>query len=216
MKFKNKLININNQSKEFNQYKCEDFHSIEEINRPFWVDYEIDFMKFGLYMNIDFYKIYIDHYNPQNIKQNFNKLQFFLQKTEKYIEFLTDQGSFLLDCNGKNLEFKKLKYIDKPISKKNNLLIDKSIFKSEIVLSQIPYYHCYNEIIIKYYGRDNHNCNNKCNRIKNNNSIKLAIEGKIMNDEFEPNNFYFLVDNLLDIDNSIIAEELDWFLSVLK
>ena len=127
---------------------------------------------------------------------------------EKYIEFLSEQGIFLLNCNRKNIEFKKIKYIDKPIFKKGNLLIDKTIFTNEMVLSQIPYYHCYNEIIIKYYERDI--LNSKCNR------IKLAIEGKIIDNIFEPNNFYFLVDNLLDIDNPIIAEELDWFLSVLK
>jgi hypothetical protein len=151
----------------------------------------------------DYYKIYINDFDPKNLKQYLPILEPLLQTTKKYIEFLTDQGIILLDCNEKNTII-KIKFIDNPILKKDNLLIDKSILKQDIILSQIPYNHYYNEKIIKYYGKLNFK------------QIQFIIEGNLIDYTFEPNDFYFLIDNLLDINDPLIAEELDWFLSVLK
>ena len=44
----------------------------------------------------------------------------------------------------------------------------------------------------------------------------LVIEGKYDGPTFEPVNFYFLANEWVDLENPLIAEELDWFLSVLK
>ena len=144
------------------------------------------------------YKIYIDGFHPKDLKSHLYKLEKYYRKAKKYSELVSEQGTIIVENN----KMQKQKVIDVPITKKGNLLIDKSVVSKEPVLSQIPYHHFCNQIVAKYYGYSA--------------EIMLVIEGKYQEHTFEPINFYFLANEWVDLDNSIIAEELDWFLSVLK
>jgi hypothetical protein len=147
------------------------------------------------------YKIYINGFLPSDLKNHLHKLNDVLSNTKKYDEFITDNGIYIVEGN-ENLY--KLRIQDVPTIKRENFLIDKSIIKKEKIFSQIPYYHVYNKLVTKYYGKSA--------------DIQLVVEGlQDLNDKnFEPNNFYFLANEYFNFENPINAEELEWFLSVLK
>jgi hypothetical protein len=146
------------------------------------------------------YKIYIDGLLPSDLKKHLHKLNDVLNKSKRYDEFITDNGIMISEDN-ENLY--KLIIHDVPIIKKSQFLIDKSIITKEKILSQIPYHHILNKKTVKYYG--------------NSNDIKLVVEGlQDDNATFQPIDFYFLANEYFDFENPINAEELEWFLSVLK
>jgi hypothetical protein len=144
------------------------------------------------------YKIYIDGFYPKDLKPHLYKLEQYYRKAKKYTELVSEQGVIILE-GGKMY---KQKVVDVPVTRKDNLLIDKSVTNKEFILSQIPYDHFCNEIVAKYYGYSA--------------EIMLVIEGKYEGPSFEPINFYFLANEWVNLENPLIAEELDWFLSVLK
>jgi len=144
------------------------------------------------------YKIYLKGFHPKDLKPHLYKLEKYYRKAKKYTELVSEQGIIIVE--GANMQ--KQKIVDVPIIIKGDLLIDKSVISKEPLLSQIPYHHFCNQIVAKYYGYSA--------------EIMLVIEGKYEGHTFEPINFYFLANEWVDLDNPIIAEELDWFLSVLK
>ena len=146
------------------------------------------------------YKIYIDWLLPYELNKHLHKFNDVLNKTKKYAEFVTDNGIYIVEGN-ENLY--KLKILDVPMIRKEHFLIDKSIIKKEKMLSQIPYHHVYNKVIVNYYG--------------NSADIQLVIENlENSGKKLEPTNFYFLANEYFNFENPLNAEELEWFLSVLK
>jgi len=144
------------------------------------------------------YKIYINGFHPKHLKPHLYKLEQYYRKSKNYTELVSDQGIITVESG----KMHKQKAMDFPVIKKDNFLIDKSVISKEQILSQIPYHHYCNQVVAKYYGYSA--------------EIMLVIEGKYDGPIFEPVNFYFLANQWVDLDNPIIAEELDWFLSVLK
>jgi len=144
------------------------------------------------------HKIYIDGFHPKDLKPHLYKLEQYYRKAKKYTELVSDQGIIIMESG----KIYKQKVVDVPVIKKDNFLIDKSVINKEQLLSQIPYHHICNQIVAKYYGYSA--------------EIMLVVEGKYEGPTFEPVNFYFLANEWVNLENPIIAEELDRFLSVLK
>lgn len=149
-------------------------------------------------LNANHIKIYIIDYLPKDLLLHLDKLSKKLIFTKKYYEIVTNYGIIHIDCGNMNM----LKFHDFPIEKKGNFLLDRSRVTKKKIYSQIPYHHFINENIVNYY--------------ENSSNIQLVIEGIINNSQFEIKDFYFLANDSFDFDNKIIAEEIEWFLSVLK
>uniref|UniRef100_A0A6C0KUG8 Uncharacterized protein n=1 Tax=viral metagenome TaxID=1070528 RepID=A0A6C0KUG8_9ZZZZ len=143
-------------------------------------------------------RVYVDDILPKDIKSQLHKLSDKLRTTKKYIEFTTNCGIINLEDG----HLKLLKINDAPIERKNRFIIDKSTITKERILSQIPYDNSVEQVVANYYG--------------NSINVQLVVEGNIKSSGFVPINFYFLVNDSFDLDNEIIAEEIEWFLSVLK
>jgi hypothetical protein len=171
---------------------------MKPTNKPIKIDYSQPKQHHKSSQSHNNFKIYIDDYNPKDLKPHLHKLNDIYKNSKTLNEFITDKGIIIMDSD----KIYRLKYVDVPVIKKGKLLIDKSRVTREHILSQIPYQHFYSQKIVKYYG--------------NSSELKLVIEGKMVGSDFEPDDFYFLANEFVDFDNPIIAEELDWFLSVLK
>ncbi len=144
-------------------------------------------------------KIYIADYLPFDLKPHLHKLSDKLSFTKKYSEIVTNYGTIIVESGEMNM----LKYHDYPIEKNGIFLLDKSKVSKENVYSQIPYDYFINHIELNYYGHSS--------------NVQLVVEGIIGNDDdFIPRDFYFLANDSFEFDNKIIAEEIEWFLSVLK
>jgi hypothetical protein len=177
---------------------------MKPTNKPIKIDYSQpkqhhkSSQNQGQNQNQNNFKIYIDDYNPKDLKPHLHKLNDIYKNSKTLNEFITDRGILIIESD----KIYRLKYVDVPVIKKGKLFIDKSRVTRENILSQIPYKHFYNQKIVKYYG--------------NSSELRLVIEGKKVDGDFEPDDFYFLANEFVDFDSPIIAEELDWFLSVLK
>lgn len=144
------------------------------------------------------YKIYIDEYHPKDIKPHLSKLSNFLKGMKKYYEFVSDNSVLVYEDS----QLRSLNYQDGTVLKNGNFILDKSSSKMEKVLSQIPYDHFFNECIVYYYSKSP--------------NLQLVVEEIIRDEKYFVNDFYFLANESFDFDNKLIAEELEWFLSLLK
>jgi hypothetical protein len=143
-------------------------------------------------------KIYIDKYHPKDIKPHLSKLSSFLKGVKKHYEFVSNNSVLLYEGS----QLMSLNYKDGPILKNGNFIVDKSNVVKEKVLSQIPYDHFLNEFVLYYYGKSL--------------NLQLVVEEIIKDGKYFVHDFYFLANESFDFDNKLIAEELEWFLSVLK
>lgn len=147
-------------------------------------------------------KIYIADYLPFDLKPHLQKLSDKLSFTKSYPEIVTNRGIIIVESGEMNM----LKYQDATIEKNGIFLLDRSKVSKENVYSQIPYDYFINHIVVNYYGYSS--------------NVQLVVEGIIGdNDDFIPRDFYFLANDSFDsfdFDNKLIAEEIEWFLSVLK
>lgn len=177
---------------------------MKPLNKPIKIDYSQpkqhhkSFSFSSSFSSQNHFKIYIDDYSPKDLKPHLHKLNDIYKTSKRLDEFITDTGIFITE----NDKIYHMQYVDVPIIKRGKLLIDKSKVAKEHILSQIPYNHSYNQKIVKHYG--------------NSSDMQLVVEGKMIDEHFEPDDFYFLANEFFDFENPIIAEELDWFLSVLK
>lgn len=148
-------------------------------------------------------KLYIDsyHYNPNKLKFNILKKKFKYDKCV-LVEFYTDNGIYTIENN----ELYKLVPMDNPIELVNihglNFIIDKSYYTKKQHHQLSP-----DHIIIK----KNHYvfCNSK---------LSLVVEGDetTNEDDFVPTNFYFDTHSNNSIDDPMILNEFNEFLSTFN
>jgi hypothetical protein len=158
-------------------------------------------------------KIYIDEYDPLNLKNKLNVLDHYFLKSSNYIEIYSDNGIYHINNNyiyktvivQDNIEYKQLNNI--------KFIIDKSKYTKQII-NNIPLNHI-NFTIYKFEY-----CINEKSK------IKFIIEGnydyidyeKIINDKyhlFTPSNFYFEIDEI-DNHNIFSNNDINVFLSLLN
>ena len=157
-------------------------------------------------------KLYIDEYNPLNLRYKFNDLDRYFVNTLKYIEIYSDNGIFYVDDNyiyktlilEDDIEYRQFHNI--------KFIIDKSKYMDQIINS-ISLNHI-NFTIYKFEYM-----------IHPKSQIKFIIEGKYDNIEydkifdnkyylFNPTNFYFEIDK---ISNDIfLNNDINVFLSLLN
>jgi len=171
--------------------------------------------------NIENSRIYINNYNPINItKQLLEKLDKHLKFTKTHAQLFSSSGIY----NIKNNKIFKITPKDKPIENKifngQKLIIDKSFFEEETIISQIPmvyheknitsFHYCYGEksnLYLVIEGHYKESFNNLDLQKK-----ELNVKEKYSN--FIPENIYFLENE--EIDNYLIKKELNGFLSLLN
>ena len=167
-------------------------------------------------------KIYIKDFNPKNmIKPLLEELDKYFRFSNNYCELFSPSGIFIVEKN------KVLKQVpnDEPLKymvfdNDVQLILDKSYFKEEEILSQIPFHNFYKETTRFYYSQ--------CEKEKAN--LQLIVEGhyenKLKNVSFQITNRKqkyadFVVDNVYflakeELDNYLMKKELNVFLSILK
>jgi hypothetical protein len=154
-------------------------------------------------------KIYINNLNLNilNVLINNNKfISFLIKHTENYIELFTDFGIYQI--NNKSIYL--LEPVDKEISKHNNyynklsLIVDPSYFKKQITYCINGDNHFSIQIKREFY------------KINSNSKIKLVIESRLINNEYNPNDIYFECENEISINDLFIKQELIEFLSILN
>lgn len=163
-------------------------------------------------------KLYIKNYNPIHILKKQKAIDEFYFSNKNIIEIISDDGVFYID----NKNFYKINVIsDKLVQLRSNdleLLLDKSVYKNEIV-HQLPFNHTNTHITKFYYA------------INSKSKIKLVIEGKYdtndtnkLNDtnksnkyaNFTPINFYFEMPNEITDFELLNNDDLNVFLSLLN
>jgi hypothetical protein len=148
-------------------------------------------------------KLYIDsyHYNPNKLKIHLLKNKF---KHDKFmsVEFYTNNGIYTIENN----EMYKLVPMDNPIELVTihglDFIIDKSYYTKK------PYYQLSPEhIIIK-----------KNHYVFGNSKVTLVVEGDVTTneDDFVPTNFYFDTHSNNSIDDPMILNEFNEFLSTFN
>ena len=148
-------------------------------------------------------KLYIDsyHYNPNKLKINLLKNKF---KHDKCIsvEFYTDNGIYTIENN----ELYKLVPMDNPIELVNihglDFIIDKSYYTKKQHHQLSP-----DHTIIK-----------KTHYVFCNSKVSLVVEGDVSanDDDFIPTNFYFDTHSNNSIDDIMILNEFNEFLSTFN
>ena len=179
-------------------------------------------------------KIYVNSYQPIDILDKIKKIDTQFSNYSKYIEIISSEGIYKIENN--NLF--KLHTVDYPVHclkhfyKNVVLFIDKSYYKTENIYSQIPPDHEIRDVTCLYYQI----CDPKMlpHKIKNKNNdyhIQFVVEGTYKEIEinvktnsnnvnnkynyFVPHDFYFVVNENFDFDNSFCKEYLNEFLSQL-
>jgi hypothetical protein len=148
-------------------------------------------------------KLYIDsyHYNPNKLKIHLLKNKF---KHDKFmsVEFYTNNGIYTIENN----EMYKLVPMDNPIELVTihglDFIIDKSYYTKK------PHYQLSPEhIIIK-----------KNHYVFGNSKVTLVVEGDVTTneDDFVPTNFYFDTHRNNSIDDPMILNEFNEFLSTFN
>ena len=148
-------------------------------------------------------KLYIDsyHYNPNRLKIHLLKNKFKHDKCT-CVEFYTNNGIYITENN----ELYKLVPMDNPIELVTihglDFIIDKSYYTKK------PHYQLSPEHIIV---KKNHYvfCNSK---------VTLVVEGDVTtdDDDFIPTNFYFDTHSNNSIDDPMILNEFNEFLSTFN
>lgn len=148
-------------------------------------------------------KLYIDsyHYNPNKLKIHLLKNKF---KHDKFmsVEFYTNNGIYTIENN----EMYKLVPMDNPIELVTihglDFIIDKSYYTKK------PHYQLSPEhLIIK-----------KNHYVFGNSKVTLVVEGDVTTneDDFVPTNFYFDTHSNNSIDDPMILNEFNEFLSTFN
>ena len=159
-------------------------------------------------------KLYIKNYKPIDILKKIKLLDEYYFNIKNSIEIISDEGIFYI--NDKNF-YKMNVILDKLVELRSNdleLLLDKSLYKNEIV-HYLPLDHIDSSITSFNYS------------INPKSKIKLVIEGKyengISNNEitnkyhnFIPTNFYFEVPNEKSNFEILNNDDLNVFLSLLN
>jgi hypothetical protein len=148
-------------------------------------------------------KLYIDsyHYNPNKLKINLLKNKFKHDKCTS-VEFYTDNGIYTIENN----ELYKLVPMDNPIELVNihglDFIIDKSYYTKKQHHQLSP-----DHTIIK-----------KTHYVFCNSKVSLVVEGDVSaNDaDFIPTNFYFDTHSNNSIDDIMILNEFNEFLSTFN
>jgi len=148
-------------------------------------------------------KLYIDsyHYNPNKLKIHLLQNKFKYDKCTS-VEFYTNNGIYIIENN----ELYKLVPMDNPIELVTihglDFIIDKSYYTKKQHYQLSP-----EHIIIK----KNHYvfCNSK---------VTLVVEGDVTadDDDFIPTNFYFDTHSNNSIDDQMILNEFNEFLSTFN
>jgi hypothetical protein len=165
-------------------------------------------------------KIFIKNYEPLLLIKKLTKLDEYFRNKKNTIDIISTNGLFSIE-NGK---IYKLNPIDVSVVSVDfegyELLLDKSTFERENVISQIPYNNISFNITTFYYCQEH---------LNKKSFLKLIIEGIYENKNdiatmekndsdkyfnFTPTNFYFLTDE--SFDNILVKKELNVFLSMLK
>lgn len=174
-------------------------------------------------------KIYLNAYKPQDLVPKFKHLDNYFNKATNHIEIISP-SSGIYKIENKNITRKVV--VDKPIEtfskfyKNSVLFVDKSYYKEETVLSQIPFDHTFTNVTCFYYNLHNEeNGKKKPPRIQlvvegfyKENQIQLHTNSNQFNNkyfQFMPTDFYFLVNHDFDMENQFSKEELNVFLSHL-
>lgn len=156
-------------------------------------------------------KLYIKQYKPTDILKKQRQLNEYYLSNKNSIEIISEEGIFNID----NKKFHKINVIlDKLVELKSNkqeLLLDKSLYNSEIV-HYLPFRHIDTHITSFYYA------------INSKSKIKLVIECKnetnkneiIGNNFTDPINFYFEIPNEMTDFELLNNDDLNVFLSLLN
>ena len=163
-------------------------------------------------------KIYIENYNINELAKKQNNLEKYYLYSKSKNEFYSSEGIFYIEDNDillykmdvvKDISFRSV--IKSESSVKYNLIVDGSIVERKLEY-QIPFDSIYLRNEKKYYS------------INNKSKVKLVIE-RIYNDvdidsnthfNEKHNSFYFEIECKENIEDPIIKEELNVFLSLLN
>lgn len=146
-------------------------------------------------------KIYIDNYNIENLHKKLKSLDTYLINKINKIEAYSDEGIYSVDQNN----VYKITYLDKPIQRVKytddiEMIIDSSETKITIV-NQMP-----SDILILKLATYTYQI---CSKSKIKFVINLILNNNL---DYKPYNFYFDVDDDIDINNPIFKEDINVFL----
>jgi hypothetical protein len=169
-------------------------------------------------------KIYIKDYKPTDILKKIKSIDEYFCNTKNSIELISDEGNFYID----DKKFYKINIISDELVKlrSNNfdLLMDKSVYKNDIV-HQVPLVHIESYVTAFYYA------------VNLKSKIRLVIEGNydvIYNEitdnkvfdknkiiinkyhNFSPINFFFEAPNEKTAFELLNNDDLNVFLSLLN
>lgn len=158
-------------------------------------------------------KLYIKNYKPIDIFRKLKLLDDYYFSTKNSIEIISDDGIFFIN----DKKFYKMNIIlDKLLELRSNdleLLLDKSVYKNEVV-HHLPLNHIDTPVTSFTYA------------INSKSKIRLVIEGnydsnneKIITnkyDKFSPINFYFELQNEISDVELLNNDDLNVFLSLLN
>jgi hypothetical protein len=145
-------------------------------------------------------KLYIDNYkyNPTKINLSILKNKFKHDKTT-FVEFYTDNGIYIADKN----DLYKLIPTDKPLETTLihglNFIIDESYYTKKQTYQLSPEHVIIKKMFYVFY----------------NSKVKMMVEGDVTTneDEFVPSNFYFETHSSNHLDDKMILNEFNEFLS---
>ena len=152
-------------------------------------------------------KIYIKDYNIKTVASKLPLFKKYNKSITEYMEIYSTEGIFLID----NSQFLRLNYLDCQIQTINNyyknfsLLIDPTTIILEKI-HQLPTEHIVVPVTKQIFYIDNQS------------PIKLIYETTSGNTSHDiiPYNFYFELNNNIDINNELIKKELIVFLSLFN
>ena len=158
-------------------------------------------------------KLYIKNYKPIDIFRKLKLLDDYYFSTKNSIEIISDDGIFFIN----DKKFYKMNIIlDKLVELRSNdleLLLDKSVYKNEVV-HHLPLNHIDTHVTSFTYA------------INSKSKIRLVIEGNYDTDnekiitnkyhKFSPINFYFEIQNEISDVELLNNDDLNVFLSLLN
>lgn len=161
-------------------------------------------------------KIYINHLNLDALPDILLSLNNYYIKSEICVQVYSIDGIYEIDnkITSKLIPFDNNLEILENYNKDFTLLVDNSYYEKEKVL----------QINSEHVSRKIKRCFFELNK---NSNIKLVIEGELLDDKhfykrisneygISPNDIYFELPNKTDINNSLVKNELNVFLSSLN
>ena len=156
-------------------------------------------------------KIYINHFNLDNLSSVMSLLSEQFVNSETYIQIYSVDGMYKIIAD--NLKIQKLNCVD------NDIEIIKNYYENFTFIIDTSYYteEPVHQIDFEHLSRKMKKCVFKMNAKS---KIDLVIEGDVIDNNTEygiiPNDIYFELPNNIDINDALVKKEIIGFFSLLN